>query len=401
MRAALLLLAAVASAQTFEQRGFIEATGLFFPQTTPNDSSYEIGEVLVRYEAFYRPSPEWRFAADLDFRSDTHHETERDPGISWWDRERRRPMFDMRRLSVTYTHGKLTVEAGRQFIRWGKTDIVNPTDRFAPRDYLNVVANDFLGVTAARVTYGTQSDTIDLVASPRFTPSRIPILDQRWAAVPAGIPLYSVDPVYPGGSQFGARWNHIGTGAEYSLSFYNGFDTSPLLLTQVRFVPLSVGLQPYYPQLRMYGGDLAVPLPFVTVKAEAGYFTSNSARADEYGLFVTQLERQMGEWTFVAGYAGQAISSHGTAFAYSPQRGLTRAVVARASYTIDVNRAFALETAVRQNGRGYYVKPEYSQALGQHWRVTVGFSLIRGDDGDFLGQYRRNSFGLLSFRYSF
>ena len=65
-------------------------------------------------------------------------------------------------------------QAGKQFIRWGKADILNPTDRFAPRDYLNVVDNDFLAITAARVTYGTQSDTFDLVFAPRLTPSRVP-----------------------------------------------------------------------------------------------------------------------------------------------------------------------------------------------------------------------------------
>jgi hypothetical protein len=60
-----------------------------------------------------------------------------------------------------------------------------------------------------------------------------------------------------------------------------------------------------------------------------------------------------------------------------------------------------LETVIRQNGRGAYVKPEYTQAFGQHWRLTTGFVLIRGVDGDFLGQYHRNSHAILTVRYSF
>jgi hypothetical protein len=55
-------------------------------------------------------------------------------------------------------------------IRWGKADILNPTDRFAPREYLNVVDNDFLGITAARLTYATTSNSLDLVWVPRLTP---------------------------------------------------------------------------------------------------------------------------------------------------------------------------------------------------------------------------------------
>src|SRR6185369_12351941 len=189
-----------------------------------------------------------RLAGALDARADTHLETEREPGLSFQDRERRRPAFEVRRLSATYSRGKLTIEAGKQFIRWGKTDVLNPTDRFAPRDCVNVVDNDFLGITAGRLTYGTQSNTIDLVFSPRFTPSRVPLVNQRWAVLPAGIPIVEQSPDFPGGPQFGARWNHIGGGAEYSLSFYNGFDHLPLFRGQLEFPQLRVAIQRYYPQ---------------------------------------------------------------------------------------------------------------------------------------------------------
>ncbi len=78
-----------------------------------------------------------------------------------------------------------------------------------------------------------------------------------------------------------------------------------------------------------------------------------------------------------------------------------RAVVAHAGYTIDVNRSVAFEGVVRQNGQGVYLKAEYSQAFGQHWRATAGFAMIRGEAGDFLGRYRLNSHGILRVRDSF
>jgi len=402
MKLALALVApSLLLAQNLTQRGFLETTALAFPDTAPGDSSHIVGEWLLRYEAFYKFTPDFRIAGGLDARIDTHLETEREFGLSWWDRSRQRPALAVRRLSATYSHGKLTVEAGKQFIRWGKTDVLNPTDRFAPRDFVNVVDSDFLAITAARVTYGSQSNTIDVVFSPRLTPSRVPLLSQRWAVVPEGIPILEERPQFPGGPQLGARWNHIGTGAEYSLSFYNGYDHLPLYNAQLSYVPFAVETQRYYPQMRMYGGDAAVPLRLVTVKAEAAYFTSTTRQSDEYVLYVLQLERQSGEWSFVGGYAGQAITSHGESILYSPTRGLTRALVARAGYTIDVNRSLACEAVIRQNGRGVYVKPEYTQAFGQHWRLTAGFALIRGEEGDFLGQYHRNSHMIVTVRYSF
>jgi hypothetical protein len=392
-------LAAAAAAQDFSQRGFLETGGQFYPQTATNDRARAVGEAQFRYEAFYKPLAGLQLAGAIDARTDTHRQTERELGLSWWDRERRRPAFEVRRLSATNVRGKLTVEAGKQFIRWGKADVLNPTDRFAPRDFLNVVDNDFLGITAARATYGTQANTIEAVFSPRLTPSRIPLLNQRWSALPAGIPVRELAPDFPGGPQFGARWNHIGRSAEYSLSFYNGYDHLPLF--RVRPGPAGFDAQRFYPRMRMYGGDLAAPLPVVTLKAEAAYFTSSTRESDEYALYVLQLERQAGEWFLVGGYAGQVVTRRGATAGFSPVRGFTRSFVGRAGYTIDVNRSIAIETVVRQNGRGLWLKPEYTQAFGQHWRATLTFAWIRGETGDFVGQFHSNSHAVAALRYSF
>jgi hypothetical protein len=151
-----------------------------------------------------------------------------------------------------------------------------------------------------------------------------------------------------------------------------------------------------------------MPTPWFTLKAEAAYFTSpdqgsaaGGVQADEYILYVVQLERQTGEWLIVGGYAGEAITARRTTFQFAPDRGLSRAIVARASYTLDVARSFALEAAVRENGHGAYLRAEYSQARGQHWRATLSAVGIAGKPDDFLGQYRRNSHIKAALRYSF
>ena len=80
---------------------------------------------------------------------------------------------------------------------------------------------------------------------------------------------------------------------------------------------------------------------------------------------------------------------------------MTKTLLGRAGYTIDTNRSIAFEAAVRQNGDGTWAKFEYSNAFGQHWRATAKVTLLRGEQGDFLGQYNRNSHILLIMRYSF
>ncbi len=391
--AAAVLAAACGHGQSFTQRGSLDVTSFTYPESAPSDSGHIVAGALLRYEAFYKFSPKFRMTAGVDFRADTHRQVAREIDFSWADRQTQQAALAMRRLSVTYTDGPLTIEAGKQFIRWGRADVLSPTDRFAPQDFSNVVQTDYLSVTGVRATVGGKSDTLELVWVPLFTPSRTPLLNQRWVVLPQGIPFTDGGARYPGGLQFGARWNHTGA-ADYSLSYFDGFSHLPL------YEP-SLTLQRFYPQMRMYGGDFAIPLSRVTIKGEAGYFTSTTKQADEYLLYVIQLERQQGEWSFTGGYAGEVVTDHRNILNFAPDRGLSRSFLGRAAYTLDANRSFAIETAIRQNGKGVYGKFIYSQAFGQHVRATAGAALIGGDDSDFLGQYRRNWYLMFGLRYSF
>jgi hypothetical protein len=383
--------------QALTQRGFLETQGVLYPQAAVNDSGHVIGEVQLRYEGFYKPWSNFQIAGALDLRSDTHHQTERVLRLDWDDRGRQRPLLSLQRLSAQYRHGGLTVEAGKQLVRWGRTDIVNPTDRFAPRDFLTVVDNEFLGIHAVRATYERGSNTIDVIWSPRLTPSRIPLLNQRWFIPPEGAPAFELTRDVPAGSQSGVRWSHVGF-VEFAAAAYSGFDNLP----SFEVTPGNPVVREAYPELRMFGGDVGVPLQLVSIKGEAAYFQSPDHRADSYVMYVIQLERQAGEWFFVGGYGGESITERGTQNAdFNPIRGLTRTILARAGYTIDTNRSIAFETAVRENFDGLWAKTEYSQAFGQHWRLTAGFTLIRGKATDFLGQYNRNSHGVIVVRYSF
>jgi hypothetical protein len=153
--------------------------------------------------------------------------------------------------------------------------------------------------------------------------------------------------------------------------------------------------------LTSIGGDAAVPLPWFTLKAESAWFGSESAEADKFVLYVVQLERQSGEWLFIGGYAGEHVIEARNPVDFAPDRGLAQSFVGRASLTIDANRSLSFEGVVRQNGKGWYEKFEYSHGAGQHFRLTGSVRVIHGAEDDFLGQYHRNSFGSLTARYSF
>jgi hypothetical protein len=393
-----------AAAQAVTYRGFVDARATLYPQDTPTDPVNASGDLLARGELFVTPAAWLQIAVGLDARGNTHDQVELTRRLDFDDRAPRRPLLSIRRLSATVQHRALTLDVGKQFIRWGKADIVTPTDHFAPRDFLNVIDTEFLAVTGVRAAVLRGGDTVEVVVVPRMTPSRTPLFAQRWAAVPPGAEgLRIVDggALLARGAMAGARWSHIGARFEMSLSYVDGLNHMPNIDTHVPIVPGELVVTRVYPDVVSYGADAAVPTRWFTVKGEWAYFTSSSPDADAYVLYVVQLERLAGEWVLVGGYAGEVVTERRAPLTFAPNRGLTRSVMGRAAYTIDANRSAAVEAAVRQNGDGGYAKVEYTQARGQHWRWTVAGALLAGRATDFLGQYRRNSHVSAALRYSF
>lgn len=398
-----ILAPSAAAAQTLTHRGSVEGLFIAHPRATPRDDTRLIADALFRYEPSLRAGA-WRFDAALDARMDSSGLTQRSREVTWWDRTLQRPALSVARLSASWARGPLTVEVGKQFLRWGKTDILVPTDRFAPRDYVAVIKPALLGVTAARVTLSSTTDSLDVVFTPRFTPSRAPLLDSRWVVTPpaaAGVELRDMGASHPGRAQGGVRWNHIGRFLEASVSVFRGFTHVPYFEGTVRTFPLRVDVQRHYAPLTSVGGDLAAPVPWFTVKAEAAWLRSEPHQGGEQVQYVLQLEKASGEWLFIGGYAGEYVIHDGAPFRFAPDRGLTRAFIGRASRALQGNRELVVEGVVRQNGEGVYGRAEYSHGIGPHVRLVGDVNVFGGSEDDFLGQYRRNSAARMTMRVVF
>ncbi len=389
--------------QTVSQRGFIDTRVLAFPQEASNDSTRVVVDGLFREEIFVKPARWLQLAGGIDFRANSHGQVEDEWRVEFDDRGLLRPRLAVRRLTATLRAGRLTVDAGKQFVRWGRADILNPTDRFAPRDYQQVIDSEFLPVLAVRPSIRFGEETLEAVWQPQMTPSRLPLLNQRWTAVPpeaSVLTLQDQGSTFPSGSQQGVRFSHSGR-FEAAVSVFDGFNHLPDLRVTVDPQLLTAQIVRSYSALRSYGFDLAVPTRLFTLKGEAALFTSPDSLSEEYVLYVIELERQVGEWLFDGGYAGEVVTETREGVAFGAERGVARSFIGRASYTVDPRRTVSIEGAVRQDGAGFYAKGEFSEAFGQHWRLTLAGIGLGGSDDDFLGQYRRNSHVSLSLRLSF
>jgi hypothetical protein len=401
----LLMLAVPASAQEFTYRGFGQIQSIVYPQAGAQGDERTGIEGLLRIEPAYRAADWLTLSGSMDARIDTLEYVDRAWRVDVRDRRLRRAALSLRQARATIRKSAIAVDLGKQFVRWGKADILNPTDRFAPRDFLEVTDDELLAVVAARGQYERGPHSVDLVWVPTFTPSRTPLVGGRWAPLPpqtAGVDgLVDLEPAVPDRSQYGARWNVRGPGFECSVSYFDGFNHLPHFTA----VPLSGGsliaLQRTYAPLRMGGVDAAVPLRWFTVKGELAALFTTSDEADDVVLYVVQLERQSGELSLVGGYAGEIVTARRSTFEFAPDRGIARAFLGRAGYTLGATSDVSFEAAVRHNLEAVWIKGQYSKAAGAHWRATVAGALVRGDERDFIGQYRRNSHLLTTLRYSF
>jgi hypothetical protein len=391
-------------AQTFSQRGFVDARGVWLPQTAPNDDVHGVADLLFREEVFVKPATWIQFAAGVDLRANSHDQVEDEWRLDFSDRGVQRPRASMRRLTATISAKTFTVDVGKMFIRWGRADILNPTDRFAPRDFMNLIDPDFLPVLGVHPLVRFGNDTLEAVWVPRLTPSRLPLFDQRWTVlpgVPPGVTIEDGGSIIPERSQQGARWNHTGERIEMSLSFFDGLNHLANIEVSPQPLANAIQLTRTFPDLRSYGGDIAIPTRVLMLKGEATYFTSPSSTSDEYVLYVIEVERQVGEWLFDGGYAGEAVTKRTGTLAFAPDRGMAKSIIGRVSYTVDPRRTVAVEGAAHQDGKGFYVKGEFSDALASHWRLTLSGVGITGDSDDFIGQFSRNSHVSVGLRFNF
>lgn len=403
LAAALVGCWSVAGAQTVSNQVLAEGRGIWYGEEAPRDPTRGIANVLVRDELTVRPAPWLQLAGGVDLRANSHDQVEDEWRFDVEDRTVLRPRVSLRRLSATLSAGGFSLEVGKQFVRWARTDVVNPTDRLAPRDFLYVIDSEFLPIIAARPVFEVGSETFDAVWVPQLTPSRMPLLDQRWTVVPpeaAGLTLVDEGARFPGGAQFGARWRHTGSRLEAGLTYFDGYNHLPHIDVNTAAAG-AISITRIFPRLRMYGGDFAIPTNWFTFKGEGGYFVSPDDAFSGYGLYVLELERQTGEWLLTGGYAGESAAAGGAPLAFDPERGLAETFVGRAAYTVDPRRTVTVEGAVRRNGDGFYLKGDYSQAAGQYWRLTFTAVVLAGEPEDFLGQFEHNSHVSAGLRFTF
>ena len=281
--------------------------------------------------------------------------------------------FRVRRLSVVYGH------RGRSPSNWASSSSAGARPTSSTRPTASRRATSSTSWTTIswpsppRASPSSASgNTLDAVFAPRFTPSRMPLLNQRWAVLPAGVcgmPRYSARAI-PARAQFGVRWNHVGRGFEHLAVVLRGLQP-PAAASSVGRRRRSASNDSTR-ACACIGGDAAMPLRWFTVKGEVGLLHFSHAagrRVRAVRRAGSSGRRASGRWWA----AMRASTSPGAApcSAFSPDRGLTRAFLGARLLHHRRQPQPGVRSRRAPERRRRWFEAEYSQAFGQHWRATA------------------------------
>jgi hypothetical protein len=343
--------------------------------------------------------------------------------VEGWTRDDDLPESGRRKSKVREAYASASADAvdirlGRQIIVWGRADQINPTDNLTPRDFTLLVpetGDDRLGTLAALGAYQRDEYSLSAIWLPRFRPNVVP------APLPPGVSLREEIP--DDATQFAVKLERSGAGgADWSLSWFSGFDLNPTLGTDPQAT--AAGLVARHPRIRVAGADFAIPIGRFGLRGEAAYtWTEDRDGADPleknpffFGVFGV-------ERTFLA-YLNINVQYYVYSVRhYQDPRSLTDPQIRQLAVSQAIlnhqldrrehgvafrvankwwNETLEAEAAVLASfeGKDYAIKPKLIYAFNDGLTGTLGADLLHGSEDALFGRLRKNSLVYGELRYS-
>ena len=132
-------------------QGFLEFRGTAFAHPGPTDPVRRRTELRLRWEPEVSLGPRAWLQVELEARTGNAHFHR--GTIDRRDAERpHRFLLDLRQATLDLYWPGLDLRIGKQVISWGTADGFSPTDNLNPRDYLDLLWEEKIGVPALKAT---------------------------------------------------------------------------------------------------------------------------------------------------------------------------------------------------------------------------------------------------------
>ncbi len=311
----------------------------------------------------------------------------------------------------------MDIKVGRQVATWGTGDLVFANDLFA-KDWQAF----FTGLDDAylkppqdllRLGFYLGGSTLELAASPRFTPDHLPDGSRLsvWSPFPQGMPpvrepASSLDSAELFGRFYGSRGSF-----EWALYGYRGFWPTPQGMVMEGSDASLV-----YPRMDSGGASLRGPLGSFLVNLEGAYYHSaDDAEGDDPLMpnseirMIAGLEKSFsGDWMLGAQWYGiQMMDYDGYEAGLQPGgpvfEELRQYVTGRVTkLAMDQNLTLSLFGYYSPSDADWHLRPSLAYKLTDTVKMTLGANLMDGDDPwTQFGQFAENDNLFLRLRYSF
>jgi hypothetical protein len=329
---------------------------------------------------------------------DSHGDISRNTLYDADDRDLERAAVRFRDLAVGFRAGDFTVVLGRQRLTWGRTTFVNATDNLTPRDWTDPLDEVRLSPLAADVTWEHERWHAEGALVPRYAPSRLPQLGERWFAAPPGTQTSWGSASFPAVSwdtlQGAVRGGYRGGRGELTLSYFRGYDDAERLTPVIGPPDPATGLVPVvldrsFPRLEVTGLDGEILLGAWIVRGEAGYFHYPGGE-DGYALYQVEAEWSRGPWRAIAGFGDTVGGGSLAVAATSLDAAYLPALFVGATYGEATEWQVAANATIGTVDWDSYVRLSGSCPFAGHVRAGGEIDLLGGSTGTFWGRWRDN-----------
>jgi len=319
---------------------------------------------------------------------------------------------------------RMDLRIGKQFIFWGKTDWINPTDNINPWDYKNISAEieDYrIPVSSAKASFYLGAWTLEGVLVFEFLPHRIPMHFEEIRIPGATVEVLPVRMPKPGlkNVEFGLRASSAWKGIDFSASLFRGFAKTPSVV--FKYLPLTgtLQIQPIYGRITVLGADFVTTRGKFAFKGEGAYFFTEDRDGTDpfvenpYLYYAAGMDYYAADDLTLNLQFVQKIR-----FKYSPaeertqlaRRGLHGFAVAekrvesiscRIQYEPFDFTSLQLIGVVNLKDRDYFLLPILNYQIADGVNIYGGATLFRGPEGSPFGRNKPYSRAFVEIKYSF
>ena len=338
-----------------------------------------------------------------------------------WLRESTRddgaPRGRMRELYWRRDFGPATLRVGRQMLVWGRADGLNPTDNLSPRDFTLLtpeVGDQRHGNEAVSVSLPVGSGELTMAWFPKAASHTIPLPE-----IP-GVRYVVESP--PRESQWAMKWDVLGDGIDWSVSYFDGHDPWPdFNIASVSASGVEVALRNQ--RTRVLGADMSLVRDRVVWRAEAAWSRTQSEGPQDFLHKKPQLWFVGGgEWELHSGATLGLQLTVKRVFDFAPvetlsspiEREVARIQTATAAQSSRYQAGLVWRLArrwyqdrLRAEASGVTLGPhcngsfraQLEYAITDRWTFQTGVVSAFGAQGTTFGQLERNRLAFVQLRF--